>query len=77
MTTWRVERGDYPRRSSEWYACEEPERPTDGHVRWHYDLPAGAGPCNGCRIKAEMLLREYPDDTSVQWVHMMLTGGVS
>lgn len=48
-----------------WYACEEPERPTDGLVVWH----CGAGDdCTGCRVKAEAKLREFPDDSHVQWL---------
>ncbi len=56
--------------SSLWYACSEPERPTDAFVLWHY---AGGGvDCTGCRVKADLLLRQYPEDTHVQWVVSMI-----
>ena len=45
-----------------WFACEEPERPTDASVRWHYEG------CKACRIKADALEWHYPDDPHVQWL---------
>lgn len=42
-----------------WYACEEPERPTDAHVRWHYDG------CRPCAVKADALRSQYPEDEHV------------
>jgi len=51
-----------PWRSSHWFACEEPERPTDVWVRWHYV------DCAACRIKADALQRLHPDDSNVAWL---------
>jgi hypothetical protein len=48
-----------------WFACEEPERPTDPYVLWHY---AVGDDCAGCRLKAKLLLIQRPDDTHVQWL---------
>ena len=50
---------------SAWFACDEPERPTDGSVRWHY---AFEGPCVGCQVKASALAQMYPDDPHVVWL---------
>jgi hypothetical protein len=55
-----------------WFACEEPERPTDAAVLWHY---AYGDDCRGCRLKAEMVLRQWPDDTHVQWLAARLGAG--
>lgn len=49
-----------------WFACEHPEKPTDGFVLWHYDRDAE--PCHGCQIAASALLMRHPDDTHVQWL---------
>jgi hypothetical protein len=45
-----------------WFACEQPERPTNAAVMWHYE------DCLGCDIKADMLSRLYPDDPHVAWL---------
>lgn len=39
-----------------WYACSEPERPTDPYVVWHYD------DCPACRIKAQVVLNKMQQD---------------
>ncbi len=46
-----------------WYACEQPERPTDPYVIWHYREPEKT--CRGCQFKAMLVLRQYPDDPHV------------
>jgi hypothetical protein len=48
-----------------WFACDEPERPTDPWVQWHYGL------CTGCRVKSEALALQHPDDEHVNWVRWM------
>jgi hypothetical protein len=48
-----------------WLACGEPERPPDAYVVWH----AYGQPCAPCRVKAEALRRQYPDDPHVHWLH--------
>lgn len=49
-----------------WYACTEPERPTDAFVMWHYH------DCMACRIKASALAWQYPDDPHVQWLDKIM-----
>lgn len=48
-----------------WFACAEPERPTDPMVRWHAD-------CAGCLARAAALAWSYPDDSHVQHLHTRL-----
>lgn len=56
-----------PNRSSRtWWACEEPERPTDPYVRWHYR------DCLGCRVKGQALAMQHPDDPHVAWLNGIL-----
>ena len=50
-----------------WFACSEPERPTDALVIWHY-LPDDGAPCRGCQIKAEMIARTHPDALGIEWL---------
>ena len=45
-----------------WFACTEPERPTDAYVVWHYEG------CIGCDIKTDMLVALHPDDPHVAWL---------
>jgi len=45
-----------------WWACEKPECPPDAFVRWHYEG------CGGCRLKAEVQARRFPDDPHVAWL---------
>lgn len=45
-----------------WYACENPERPNDPHIMWHYE------PCHGCHVAALAALRRWPDDLTVRLV---------
>lgn len=52
----------------EWYACSEPERPTDAYVLWHYSG------CVACRFKADALVRQYEDDPHVRWVRDTVFG---
>lgn len=49
-----------------WVRCEFPERPTDPYVLWHYE------DCLGCRVAAEALARQFPDDTHVAWLNQMM-----
>jgi hypothetical protein len=59
-------------RNRPWFACDEPERPTDAHVLWHYR------DCMGCLLKAQMLAHLYPDDPHVAWLKATVdtqTGG--
>lgn len=49
-----------------WYACAEPERPTDAAVLWHYEG------CLACALKADALEWQYPDDPHVQWLRSMI-----
>lgn len=37
------------KRGNFWWRCDEPERPTDPMVRWHYDG------CRNCRFAVQML----------------------
>lgn len=39
-----------------WWACEEPERATDGLIMWHHE------DCRGCAIKAEAVLHQIISD---------------
>jgi hypothetical protein len=50
-----------------WFACTEPERPTDPFVTWHYEE------CTGCQIKAGFLARLHPDDPHVRWLNDHMT----
>lgn len=43
-----------------WFACEEPERPPDPYVVWHYHS------CRGCLVKIEAQERRFPDDSHVR-----------
>jgi hypothetical protein len=45
-----------------WFACEQPERPPDAKVVWHYCC------CAPCRVKAEAQARRFPDDPHVAWL---------
>lgn len=45
-----------------WFACAEPERPTDAFVMWHYRG------CRACSIKVDVLSAMYPADTHVAWL---------
>lgn len=45
-----------------WFACEQPERPTDPFVMFHYDG------CRACRLVVDMLVRMHPDDSHVAWL---------
>lgn len=49
-----------------WVACEEPERPPDAFVRWHYNA------CRGCLIKAQAQQQRFPDDIHVRHLVEML-----
>ena len=51
-----------------WYACEQPERPTDPLVVWHYT------DCQACRLKVELLDRLYPDDPHIKWLILCVAG---
>ena len=53
--------------SALWFACTEPERPTDPFVTWHYEE------CVGCRVKAAALASMYPDDSHVRWLTRMMS----
>lgn len=53
--------------SAAWFACEEPERPTDPYVVWHYGFNLGSW-CLACHVKADALARQHPDDGSVAWL---------
>lgn len=57
--------------AAHWFACEEPERPTDAWVMWHYHE------CVACQMKAEMMAVLYPDDTHIGWLNRVMQGGVS
>lgn len=48
-----------------WFACSEPERPTDAYVIWHY---GDDGPCRGCQIKLAMVAHHHPDADGVAWL---------
>jgi hypothetical protein len=50
-----------------WYACDEPERPTDPYVLWHYD------DCEACLIKARAVSIMHPGYTA-GLIHRMETG---
>ena len=50
-----------------WYACEQPERPPDPYVLWHYDDPR-TGPCAGCAFKAHVQSMRFPESTHVEWL---------
>lgn len=52
--------------SAQWYACEQPERPTDAFVVWHYGI------CRGCEFKADVLAHLHPDDPHVAWLVRMV-----
>ena len=52
-----------------WYACEQPERPTDPAVRWHYRN------CRPCRVKAQAVALQHPDDPHVAWLNGVLGAG--
>lgn len=54
--------------AGEWFACENPERPTDPYVRWHYRE------CTGCRVKAEALSHMHPSNTHVAWLVGLMAG---
>lgn len=41
-----------------WFACEQPERPPDAYVMWHYGEEC-------CHLKAEVQGRRFPDDPNV------------
>jgi hypothetical protein len=58
-----------------WAACDEPERPPDAWVVWHYAaaMPTGE-PCRGCAFKAQIQLRRFPDDPKVGWLVGMIGG---
>lgn len=47
---------------SAWYPCENPERPNDAAMRWHYR------DCRSCHVAAIATQRRHPDDHSVAWV---------
>lgn len=49
-----------------WHACEQPERPPDGAVFWHYRV--GGRICKGCAFKAAVQQHRYPDDPHVRWL---------
>lgn len=53
---------------SPWYACAEPERPTDPDVLWHYE------DCTGCRVKAAALAMQHPDNSHVTWLNDLIRG---
>ena len=51
-----------------WFPCENPERPTDANVLWHYD----GRDCLGCRVTAKALKLRDPDDPHVDWLADMM-----
>ncbi len=53
-TAWREPKARVP-----WYACEFPELPPDSLVMWHWR------DCWACRIKADVVMLQHPDDQTV------------
>lgn len=53
-----------------WMACEQPERPPDPLVVWHYICDGDV--CRGCSLKAGVQLRRFPDDPHVRWLAGMV-----
>lgn len=53
--------------SGSWWACAEPEKPTDMNVVWHYH------DCLACRLKASVQQVLHPNDPHVAWLVRMMT----
>ncbi len=63
MMDWtRLTRREAHVRDPLWVACQQPERPPDAFVVWHYEG------CDRCRFKAEIQVRLFPDDPHVCWL---------
>lgn len=54
-----------------WFACSEPERPTDPYVIWHYATDEGH--CAPCLLKHEAVMRMSGLDTDT-WLRRAILG---